>query len=166
VFARLTIVALILGVVATPLAAQQPQLDLHGNFVVGTSTHLKSWGAGVGVQKTFGASTDPVRLSLAPSLDVVKQEHDGPTQTTLSVDLDAQPGGNSTVTPYVGLSAGSNWSGGDARQWEGARLGIEMLGGLTAKLSSSVSVKAEERFGYVNGQEHTLTTRAGVLVSF
>ena len=148
----------------TRLHAQQSQLDVHGNFVVTTSSHLTSWGAGIGTQTTFGGSSAPVQVSLSPSVDVVKQEQGGPWQTSLSLDADVQPGGNSKVTPYVGVSAGSNWSGGDAKAWSGARLGIEMLGGLTVKLKPPVTIKGEERFGYVNGQEHTLTTRIGVLL--
>jgi hypothetical protein len=149
------------------MAAQQTQLDLHGNYAVGTDTHAKSWGGGAGVQTTFGSKTDPINLSAAPSLDYLKQEQGGPSQTTLSLDLDVQPGGSGTVTPYAGLSAGANWSGGSAKQWEGARLGLETLAGAQVKLGGShVSAKGEERFGYVKGQEHTLTTRLGVLVSF
>jgi hypothetical protein len=155
-----------ISIVAVQLPAQQTQLDLHGNLAVGTATHLKSWGGGIGTQSTFSSSGSPLKLSISPSLDMLKQENDGPTQTTLSLDVDVQPPGNSTITPYVGVSAGANWSGGDAKQWEGARLGVEVLGGATAKLNSSLTVKAEERFGYINGQEHTLTTRAGLLVSF
>ena len=148
------------------LPAQQTQLDLHGNLAVGTTTHLKSWGGGIGAQTTFGSSSSPLKFSLSPSFDVLKQEHGGPTQTTLSLDANIQPPGQLTVTPYIGGSASANWSGGDAKQWSGARLGIEMLAGATVKLSSSLKAKAEERFGYVDGQEHTLTTRVGVLVSF
>lgn len=126
------------------------------HLVVGTSTHAKCWGGGVGVQETFGKSSSPFKLSLSPSLNVVKQENGGPTQTSLSLDADLQPPGNSTLTPYVGVSAGANWSGGDAKQWDGSRLGIEMLGGATAKFNSSLTGKAEERFGYVNGQEEAI----------
>jgi hypothetical protein len=122
---------------------------------------------GAGVQLTFGGSSSPVSLSAAPSLDYLKQEHAGPSQTSASLDLDLQPGGSSSVTPYAGVSAGANWSGGPAKQWEGARLGMEMLAGAQGKLGSSrVSAKGEERFGYVKGQEHTLATRLGVLLSF
>jgi hypothetical protein len=146
-------------------SAQQAQLDLHGNFAVGTSTHNKSWGGGVGAQVTVGSR--PVKVSLAPSLDYLKQQNDGPSQTTLSADLDVQPGGNSPVTPYAGVSAGANWSGGSNKQWEGAKPGFETLAGLQIKLGkSSVSAKAEERFGYVQDQEHSLTTRVGALISF
>jgi len=116
------------------------------------------------VQVTVGSQ--PVKVSLAPSLDYLKQENSGPSQTSLSADLDVQPGGNSPVTPYAGVSAGANWSGGNNKQWEGSRLGLETLAGVQVKLGgSSVSAKGEERFGYVKGQEHTLTTRIGVLIS-
>jgi hypothetical protein len=166
VLARLRFTSVLIIAFAAELRAQKTQLDLHGNLAVTTSSHVKSWGGGIGAQTTFGGSTSPLKLSLAPSLDLLKQESGGPSQTTLSVDADVQPGGNSPITPYVGVSAGANWSGGDAKQWDGGQLGLEMLGGLTAKLSSTLSAKAEERFGYVKNQEHTLTTRVGVLVSF
>ena len=144
--------------------AQQPQLDLHGSMAVGTSSHNKSWGGGAGAQFTVGDK--PVKVSLSPGIDYLKQENSGPSQTSLSLDLNLQPGRNSPVTPYVGASASANWSGGDAKQWEGSRLGLETMAGAQVKFgSSSVSAKAEERFGYVKGQEHTLTTRLGVLIS-
>lgn len=106
-----------------------------------------------------------MKVSIAPSLDYLKQENSGPSETTLSADLDVQPAGSSPVTPYVGVSAGANWSAGDNKQWKGSRLGLETLAGIQVKLGgSSVSAKGEERFGYVKGQEHTLTTRIGVLI--
>jgi hypothetical protein len=166
-FPSVTLLAIAIAIAAAPnrLAAQQTQLDLHGDFVVGTTTHLHSWGGGAGVQVTFGQTSDPIQLSLSPSLDYTKQESGGPSQTSLSADLDLQPGGGKTVTPYVGISAGANWSGGASKQWEGARAGYEALAGAQVKLGSRASAKAEERFGYVTGQEHTLTTRLGVLLS-
>ena len=116
------------------------------------------------MQGTVGSQ--PVKVSVAPSIDYLKQENSGPSQTSLSADIDVQPGGNSTVTPYAGVSAGANWSGGDNKQWEGARIGLETLAGVQVKLGgSSVTTKGEERFGYVKGQEHTLTTRIGVLIT-
>jgi hypothetical protein len=163
--ARLAFVGISLAALAAPVAAQQTQFDVHGNLAIGTSSHLKSWGGGVGIQATFGGASAPLQLSLSPSADMIKQEKGGPRQTTLSLDVNVQPGGNSTVTPYAGVSAGANWSAGTTAQWEGARLGLETLGGITAKLGQSLSLKAEERFGYVKGQEHTLTTRVGVLFS-
>jgi len=152
---------------AASLQAQQTQLDVHGNYVVGTSTHNKSWGGGVGMQTTFGGKTSPIAISTAPSIDYLKQENGGPSQTTVSLDLDLQPGGNATVVPYAGVSAGANWSGGSGKMWDGAKLGLETLAGAQFKLGTSgASLKAEERFGFVKSQEHTLTTRAGFLVSF
>jgi hypothetical protein len=144
--------------------AQDTQLDLHGNFAVGTSSHSKSWGAGIGLQITFGSSTAPAKLSVSPGFDYLKQEHGGPSQESLSLDANVQPGGSSTVTPYVGASASTNWSSGAARQWQGTKLGLETMGGVQIKAGETVTLKAEERFGYVDGQEHSLTTRVGVLV--
>lgn len=64
--------ALCIGAPAGRLAAQQTQLDLHGNLAVGTATHPKSWGGGVGAQTTFGRSSDPLKISLSPSIDLLK----------------------------------------------------------------------------------------------
>lgn len=38
------------------------------------------------------------------------------------------------------------------------------MGGLQYKTAPTISLKAEERFGYIRGQEHSLTTRFGVLL--
>jgi hypothetical protein len=144
--------------------AQNTQLDLHGNFAVGTTSHSRSLGAGIGPQITFGSSNAPARVSVSPGFDYLKQEHGGPSQESLSLDANLQPGGSSTVTPYAGASASANWSSGAAKQWQGTKLGLEMMGGVQIKAGDTLTLKAEERFGYVDGQEHALTTRAGVLV--
>ena len=150
---------------AVPAFAQESQLDLHGSFSVTTASHTKSWGAGIGGQFTFGPTSAPLRLSLSPSFDYLKQQSSGPSQEILSIDASVQPGGSSTITPYVGASASANWSSGSGKQWEGSKLGLELLGGAQIKLGSSpATLKAEERFGYVEDQEHTLTTRVGVLL--
>jgi len=151
---------------SAPLHAQQSQLDVHGNYAIGTSTHNKSWGGGVGVQTTFGGKSSAIAISTSPSVDYLKQENGGASQTSVTLDIDVQPGGNGTVLPYAGASAGANWSGGSGKMWDGAKLGLEAAGGLQLKLTSSASIRAEERFGYIKSQEHTLTTRAGFLVSF
>jgi len=169
-FARLCLA--ILSVSAMSLAAlparatAQAQLDVHGNWAKGTSSHTSSWGGGVGVQGTIAGKSSLVALSAAPSFDYLKQENGGPAQETVSLDLDLQPGGNGTVTPYVGASAGANWSSGSNKQWDGTKLGLETLAGVQLKVgTSALSLKGEERFGYVKGQEHVLTTRFGVLIS-
>lgn len=42
-----------------------------------------------------------------------------------------------------------------------AKLGLETLAGAQFKLTSSASIKAEERFGYVKTPEHTLPAPSG-----
>jgi hypothetical protein len=44
----------------------------------GMTSHAKSWGAGLAPQFTFGSSSAPVKLSLAPGFDYLKQEGGGP----------------------------------------------------------------------------------------
>ena len=148
--------------------AQERNLDLHLDYARGTSSHANSWGAGAAAQLTWGGNSAPAKVSTSLGADYTKQENSGPSQTSVSLDVTAQPGGSSALTPYAGGSTSANWSGGDAKQWNGAKLGLEVLGGLQFKPSpnSNLAWKAEERFGYVRGQEHTLSTRLGVLISF
>jgi hypothetical protein len=153
---------------ATPAAAQQMQADLHGNYARGEQTHANAWGAGGQLQATWGAQSAPVKVATSGALDYTKQDNGGPSQTSLSTDVTLQPGGGGSLIPYAGGSIGANWSGGDQKQWTGAKLGLETLAGLQIKTAAMgpISWKAEERFGYVRGQEHTLTTRVGVVASF
>jgi hypothetical protein len=134
--ASLTVALLAGGLAAAPAAAQQRQADLHADYSRLTQSKSNAWGAGAALQLTWGG------------------------QQAL------QPGGGGSVTPYAGGSASANWSGGDQSQWSGAKLGLETLAGLQAELGGSLSGKVEERYGYVRGQEHALTTRVGVLLSF
>jgi hypothetical protein len=152
--------------VTSPARAQQTQLDLHANFSTTTQSHDQSWGAGIGPQFTLGAEQAPVRVSVSPGFDYLKQEQGGPSRESVSLDANLQPGGSANLTPYVGGSVSANWSSGAGKQWEGSRLGLETMGGLQLKTGPAVTLKAEERFGYVRGQEHALTTRFGVLLSF
>ena len=168
---RLFAAALLLGtsLAAAPASAarsQKAQIDLHGNYVRTTQTWTTAWGAGGALQVTWGGQHDPINVGTALGVDRTKQESDGPTQTGGTFDLTVQPGGNSPLVPYVGASSSVNWSGGAGAQWSGARHGLELIAGLQFKPGvGSVSLNAQERYGYVEGQEHTLTTRLGVLVS-
>jgi hypothetical protein len=150
-----------------PLTAQQLSGDLHGDYSRGLQTHSNAWGGGAALEATWGGSSAPINLNTSIGGDYVKQTKGGPATATASIDITAQPGGNSAITPYVGGSVGQNWSTGDAKQWEGAKTGYEAVGGIVLKLSSlpSISWKAEERYGYINREEHTLATRVGILIS-
>jgi hypothetical protein len=147
-------------------AIAQSQLDIHGSWAKGTATHASSWGAGAGIQGTIAGKSSLFELTASPSFDYMKQENGGPSQESVTLDLALQPGGSGTVTPYVGGSGGANWSSGSNKQWDGTKLGLETFGGVQLKVgTSALSLKGEERFGYVKGQEHTLTTRFGVVIS-
>src|SRR5215213_814524 len=137
-------------------AQQQRQGELHANYSRQTQSKSNAWGAGTQLQLVWGAKHAPVVLGTSFGGDYLKQENGGPNSWNTSADAVLQPGGNSTVTPYAGGSVGANWSTGDAAQWSGARLGTELIGGAQVKLGtgSPLSAKLEERFGYVNGQEH------------
>jgi len=147
--------------------AQQKTADLHFGYAHGTATHANSWGGGAAFQLTWGGNSAPAKINTSLGADYMKQEKSGPSQTSASLDVTAQPGGSSAFTPYAGGSVSENWSGGSAKQWDGAKVGLEVLGGFQFKSSPDANLawKAEERFGYVQGQEHTLTTRLGLLVS-
>ena len=152
---------------ARPAGAQEAQGDVHANYSRGTDTGTNAWGAGINFQLTFGGKA-PLNLGTSAGLDYLKQEDGGPGQVNLSYDAVLQPGGDGSITPYAGGSVSANWSVGDAKQWDGAKLGLDAIAGLqfTVKALGDLSWKLEERFGYVRGQEHTLGTRRGVAISF
>src|SRR5689334_1238549 len=115
-----------IALAALPAQARaQTQLDVHGSWARGTATHVNSWGAGAGVQGTIAGKSSVLALSASPSFDYMKQEKGGPSQESVTLDLALQPGGSGTVTPYVGGSAGANWSSGSNKQWDGTKLGLE-----------------------------------------
>ena len=156
---------------AAPVAVQgqsQRQAEVHANHSRGTTSKADALGAGAQVQLVWGASRALAKLGTSLGADWTKQEAGGPNQWNASLDAVVQVGGSGSVTPYAGGSVGANWSTGDGAQWSGARLGLESIGGVQVKLgagSSAPSLKAEERFGYVRGQEHTLATRLGIQFS-
>lgn len=153
-------------IVTRPLAAQQSQLDLHGDFSHAVSSGSNSWGAGVALPVTWGAKSAPVRIATSPGFDWTKQTGGGPSQESLGLDITAQPGGNSPVTPYAGASASANWSTGTGKQWQGSKLGLEALAGMQFTLQQNkLSAKVEERYGYISHNDHMWTTRAGLLFS-
>ena len=156
--------AALAAALAAPAAAQQRQGDLHANYTRGTATHSTSRGAGANFQLTWGGQRAPVTMGTAAGVDYLK-ESGGPSQWNLAYDGTVQVG-HADLTPYAGGSASANWSTGRGAQWSGARLGLEGIGGLQVKLSGALAVKAEERFGYVRGEEHALTTRVGVATNF
>jgi hypothetical protein len=148
-------------------AAQQPSVDLHADYARGTMTHSNSWGGGAALQLTFGGSTAPIQVNTSLAGDYLKQSQGGPGTAILGYDLTFQPGGNNAITPYAGAGASLNWSTGDNKSWEGAKAGYDAIGGLQLTFSflPSIKWKVEERFGYINKEEHTLQTRAGILIS-
>jgi hypothetical protein len=163
----LAVVAVIVTTAAVA-GAQERAADLHLGYSRTTQSHLNSWGAGAALQLTWGGSNAPIKVNTSPAADYMKQEKSGPGTASVSLDVTAQPGGSSSLTPYAGGSVSENWSTGSAKQWTGARHGLEAIGGIQYKPSpsSTLSWKLEERYGYIYDSEHMLTTRAGVLISF
>jgi hypothetical protein len=159
--------ALAICLTAAPAAAQQSVGDVHADYVRGTVSKSNAWGAGAQYQLTFGGKHAPLQLNTSLGLDWVKQDNNGPSQTSLSYDATTQPGGSGSFLPYVGGSVSANWSGGSNKQWDGAKLGLEAVAGLQVKLGlNGVAWKVEERYGYVREQaDHTLTTRVGIVIS-
>jgi hypothetical protein len=114
---------------------------------------------------TLGSKSAPVQLSPSLGVDWTKQENDGPSTTSLGLDVNVQPGGGSPFTPYVGGSASANWVSKNAPG--GALLGLEYMAGAYYKLEAQgpISLHAEVRSGYVRTQEHQVTGRFGVAFS-
>jgi hypothetical protein len=150
---------------ASGAGAQQSQVEAHGNYVRTTQTHSSSWGAGAQLNTSWGSKQAPVQLSTSEGVDWTQQENDGPSTTSLGLDVNIQPGGGGVLTPYVGGSVSANWVSKNAPS--GALLGLEYLGGVFYKLEAQgkVSLHAEVRSGYVRTQEHTVTGRFGVAFS-
>ena len=145
-------------------AAQQTSVDLHLGYSRGTQTHSNSWGGGGGLQFQWGGDNAPLKVSLSPGGDYMKQEN-GPGTASGSLDLAFQGGGSSPLSVYAGVSGSENWSTGDNKQWTGAEFGREIFAGLQFKPTGwKTSFKGEERYGYIDGQEHTLTTRLGIMI--
>ena len=158
-------VALGLTVAASSAAAQQSQVEAHGSYVRTTQSHSSSWGAGAQLNTNWGSKQAPVQFSSSEGLDWTKQENDGPSTTSLGLDLSIQPGGGGVFTPYAGGGVSANWVSKNAPS--GALLGLEYLAGAYYKLEAQgkVALHAEVRSGYVRTQEHTVTGRFGVAFS-
>lgn len=151
---------------AVPCSAQQRQIEGHANYANTVQSHQNSWGAGASYQLTWGGQSAAVQLGTSLAADYQKQENGGMSQTSASYDMTLQPGGNSTVTPYVGGSVGANWLSGPGAP-SGAQLGLQYILGAALKLErqAPLAVRLEVRPGYVKTQEHTVTGRLGVSLS-
>ena len=122
-------------------------------------------GRGGQYQVTLGSKQQAVRLSPSLGADWIKQENSGPSTTSVGLDVNVQPGGDSPLTPYAGGSVSANWVSKDAPK--GALLGLEYIAGVYNKLESQgpISLHVEARSGYVRTQEHQVTGRFGVAFS-
>jgi hypothetical protein len=159
----LMVAALVLG--ASTLHAQEKQIEIHGNYVRTTQSHSNSWGGGAQYGMTLGSKEQAVRVSPSLGADWTQQENSGPSTTSVGLDVNFQPGGNSPFTPYVGGSVSANWVSENAPS--GALLGLEYMAGAYYKLEAQgpISLHAEVRSGYVRTQEHQITGRFGVAFS-
>jgi hypothetical protein len=157
--------ALGLMVTASSAAAQQSLVEAHASYVRTTQSHSNSWGAGAQLNTNWGSKQAPVQFSTSEGIDWTKQEDDGPSTTSLGLDVNIQPGGGGVITPYAGGSVSANWVSKNAP--DGALLGLEYLAGVYYKLEAQgkLSLHAEVRSGYVRTQEHTVTGRFGVAFS-
>jgi hypothetical protein len=155
---------------ALTVSSANPQslaADVHVGYSRGLKTDANSWGAGAALPITWGGSSSPIKITVSPGYDYMKQSS-GPSTSSVGLDITAQPGGSSSLSPYAGGSISENWSMGDDKAWSGAERGQEAIVGLqyTPSPSSTVSWKIEERYGYIDEQEHTLTTHIGALIKF
>ena len=161
---RSTGIATVLAIIAlgSPARAQNSQVEAHANYQRTTVTHSNAWGAGAQYQVTLGSAQQAVRLSPSLGVDWTQQESSGPSTTSVGLDVNVQPGGDSPLTPYAGGSVSANWVSKGAP--DGPLLGLEYMAGVYYKLESqgSISLHAEVRSGYVRTQEHQVTGRLGV----
>ena len=158
-----TLLALV--VLTQSASAQESQIEVHGSYARTTVTPTDVWGAGAQYQLTLGSKQQPVRLSPSLGGDWMQQSNSGPSTTSVGLDVNVQPGGDSPLTPYAGGSVSANWVSKNAPK--GALLGLEYMAGLYYKLEpqSPISLHLEVRSGYVRTQEHQVTGRFGVAFS-
>ena len=152
--------------IVAPCRAQSWQADGHANYSRTTQSHQNSWGGGASLQATWGAQQQPVQLGTSAGVDYEEQENGGPKQFNVSYEMTVQPGGNLTLTPYVGGSVSANWLSGDGAP-SGAKLGLQYIVGaqLKPERQGPLAIKLELRPGYVQTQEHTVSGRLGVAFS-
>jgi hypothetical protein len=145
--------------------AQESQVEVHANYVPGSGSSSAAWGAGGQYQLTLGSKEQTVRLSPSLGVDWTQQEESGPSTTSVGLDVNLQPGGDSQLTPYAGGSISVNWVSENAPK--GALLGLEYMGGVYYKLEAQgpLSLHLEVRRGYIRTQEHQTTGRFGVALS-
>lgn len=157
--------ALALAIVGRSAGAQESQVEFHGNYVPGSGSSSTAWGGGAQYQVTLGSKEQAVQLSPSLGVDWTKGEESGPSTTSVGLDVNVQPGGDSPLTPYAGGSVSANWVSEDAPK--GTLLGLEYMGGVYYKLESqgSLSLHLEVRRGYIRTQPHQTTGRFGVALS-
>jgi hypothetical protein len=157
--------ALAFSILPRYTAAQESQVEAHMNYVPGSGGNSTAWGAGAQYQLTLGSKQQPVRLSPSLGVDWTQQEESGPSTTSVGLDVNVQPGGDSPFTPYAGGSVSENWVSENAPK--GALLGLEYMGGVYYKLEpqGALSLHLEVRRGYIRTQSHQTTGRFGVALS-
>ena len=163
---RIAILALLL-VTASGARAGAQVLALHGVFVPGTDERRGS----TGVEFEVGGLVASRYATLLPTLALEYQrQHDyGPGRGRVAGQLRFLPrNGRGYAVPFVGVSVSANQSGGGQSEWSRTRGGIEGMAGLLLIASETfpLAILAEERFGYVRGQNHALATHIGLGLSF
>ncbi len=155
-----------LTLLATPRAHAQQAVDLHISYATATTSNTVSLGAGAALETL---------LDLVPGIDVAatvgadyqRERALGAPRTSVSLDATIQPERQTTgLVPYAGGSVSANWSGGERSEFRGRRMGLDAIVGLKFSFLGSelVATRIEQRFGYVRGTEHRLTTRLGLIV--
>ena len=161
----LLIAALALVFAARSAESQESQLEAHANYIPGTGDASPAWGGGGQYQVTLGAKGQAVRFSPSLGVDWTRQEESGPSTTSVGLDVNVQPGGDSPLTPYAGGSVSANWVSENAPK--GALLGLEYMGGVYYKLEAQgpLALHLEVRRGYIRTQAHQTTGRFGLALS-
>ena len=152
------------GTLTASTAAAQV-LDFHAIGSVATKTQSTSWGGGLSIGTAFVPGGIAL-VGLAAGGDYIREQHLGEARVSTSIDATlSPPGASAGFVPYLGGSTSLHWSGGEYSQWNGSRVGLDLLAGVKGLFGTQERVgwKLEQRFGYVTGANHSLATRLGFL---
>jgi hypothetical protein len=148
-------------------AQAQQAADFHVSYVSTTQTHTVAYGLGAAIESILDV-VPVVDVAATVGADYQRERGLGPGRGSLSLDVTLQPQRETTgLVPYAGGSVSANWSGGQLSEWPGMRPGFEAIAGLKFSFlaSETVATRIEQRFGYVRGTEHKMTTRVGFILA-
>lgn len=163
---RIAAIAAVALVALLPRARAGAQLlDLYGGSAQVTATRSTFFGFGAGLSSTW-APGDKLFVRARLGGDYLHEQHLGRAWSSGTLDVSiAPPMFGDAFMVYAGAGTSLNWSGGESSEWVGVRPGLSTFMGVAFEFGESpLGALIEERFGYIKGTDHTLTTRVGLLV--